>query len=313
MDDSTGSAIAAGLGQRQPLEAAATRRRRLAELTATWRLSGALIASAIVIALAAVAVLHSAGGWEYYRTPLAARPYAAGHDRLRPSGVVGHWMGIVGLALMVVPVAYTVRKKSRRLARVGSMKVWLDVHVFCGIVGPALVTFHAAFKFNGLISVAYWSMLAVMLSGFVGRYLYVRMPRSIRGAELSYEEILGRAAALQSAIRDMGLPAAIADRLGLSERDDLESAAPRVPPPRPRALRREMRAAGVPPDLVREAIRLASVRATLLRRLQYLKQTRRLFAAWHVFHQPLVWVMFAIVLVHIGVAVYLGYAFFLQR
>ena len=65
------------------------------------------------------------------------------------------------------------------------MKTWLEVHIFCGIVGPVLVTFHTSFKFNGIVSVAYWSMVAVVLSGFVGRYLYVRIPRSLRGIELT--------------------------------------------------------------------------------------------------------------------------------
>ena len=40
------------------------------------------------------------------------------------------------------------------------------MHLFCGVVGPVLVTFHTSFKFNGLVSVAYWSMVIVMLSGF---------------------------------------------------------------------------------------------------------------------------------------------------
>jgi hypothetical protein len=44
-----------------------------------------------------------------------------------------------------------------------------------------------------------------------------------------------------------------------------------------------------------------------------LSRTRRLFALWHVFHLPLVYVMFAIALVHIALAVYLGYGSVLQR
>jgi hypothetical protein len=49
-------------------------------------------------------------------------------------------------------------------------------------------------------------------------------------------------------------------------------------------------------------------RAQLLRRLAQLNRTRQRFSAWHVFHQPLVYVMFAIAAIHIGVAVYFGYA-----
>jgi hypothetical protein len=285
-------------------------RQSTAALTRGWPLSGTLVASAAAVAVVAAAVLWGAGGWEYYRTPLTVRAYAPAHRILRPSGLVGHTLGIAGLAMMLVPLAYAARKKWRRLSRFGSMKTWLDVHIFCGIVGPVLVTFHSALKFNGVISVAYWSMVAVMLSGFVGRYLYVRMPRSIRGVELSYEEIVARAGTLQEALGALGLPAALAERLQAA--GDAASDGPVRRHVRLRAIRRAMTACGIQPVVVREAVELSGARASLLRRLAYLKRTRQLFALWHVFHQPLVYVMLAIVIVHIGVALYLGYAFFLQ-
>lgn len=281
--------------------------RRLPDLSQPWSLSGALLASALAIVGVGAVVLYGAGGWEYYRTPLAVRAYAPGHAALRPSGAIGHSLGIVGLAMMLVPVAYSIRKKWSALSRLGSMKAWLEVHIFCGIVGPVLITFHAALKFNGLISVAYWSMMAVMLSGFVGRYLYVRMPRSIRGAELSYEEILGRATAMKSALEEMGLSGSLTERL-----ENL-GGNPVVRAIRLHAVRRNMIREGVPRALARDATHLAVARESLLRRLGYLQRTRRLFAMWHMFHQPLVYLMFAIVLLHIGLAIYLGYAFFLQR
>jgi hypothetical protein len=276
------------------------------DLGQPWPLSGALIASFLTICGIGLAVLYAAGGWDYYRTPLGVRPYAQAHAALRPSGTVGRALGTAGLAMMLFPVAYSVRKKWKRLARAGSMKTWLDVHIFCGIVGPAFITFHSALKFNGLISVAYWSMMAVMLSGFVGRYLYVRVPRSIRGVELGYEEIVARAGALHAELQATGLPPALVEALETVERT-----------PRAvkrwlglRAVRRGMVERGFPAGLAHEAIELASARASLLRRLGYLQRTRRLFAMWHVFHLPLVYVMFAIAAIHIGVALYLGYAFF---
>lgn len=276
-------------------------------VAATWSLSGALLASALTIALVAGYVLYVQQGLDYYRTPLRVRAYAAQHDALRPSGAVGHSLGIAGLAMMLVPIVYSIRKKWRRLSRVGSMKAWLEVHIFCGIVGPVLVTFHSALRFNGLISVAYWSMVAVMLSGFVGRYLYVRMPRSIRGVELSYAEIVAQTAMLKAALEDTGLPTELVERLEAISGGTLR----RFVQLRP--LKRAMARQDVPLALARDAVQLAVARASLLRRLAYLKRTRQLFAMWHMFHQPLVYVMFAIVLVHILVALYLGYAFFLQR
>ena len=60
-------------------------------------------------------------------------------------------------------------------------------------MGPVLVTLHTAFKFNGIVSIAYWSMVLVVLSGFVGRYLYVRVPKTLRGTELSHSRSSTRA------------------------------------------------------------------------------------------------------------------------
>ena len=40
----------------------------------------------------------------------------------------------------------------------------------------------------------------------------------------------------------------------------------------------------------------------LQQRRHTLAATKRLFDLWHVFHLPLVWVMFAIVSIHVGVA-----------
>ncbi|RPJ62916.1 MAG: hypothetical protein EHM24_25265, partial [Acidobacteria bacterium] len=185
----------------QPLRGA----RRTDEWLRPSALVNVLVVSGAAVAAVTAIVLFTAGGWDYYRTPLRVRAYAQAHAALRPSGTIGHALGIAGLLMMTVPVLYSMRKKWRVLGRLGEMRHWLNVHIFCGIVGPVLVTFHAALKFNGLISVAYWSMVIVVLSGFVGRYLYVRMPRTIRGIELTYEEILAEAADLRREMASTGL------------------------------------------------------------------------------------------------------------
>ncbi len=261
--------------------------------------------SALTVAAVTAAVLVAAGGWDYYTTPLRVRAYQPAHAALRPSGSIGHLLGAAGLAMMTVPVLYAIRKRWSRASRLGGMKGWLDVHIFCGTVGPVLVTFHAAMKFNGVISVAYWSMVAVMLSGFVGRYLYVRIPRSLRGAELSYAEIEAQAAGMLNELAAAGVALTHVAEIGTG----------RGPIGRRRRSRAHRRLVdqGLEPDRAARVVRLAAERAVLLRRLAHLSRTRRLFALWHVFHLPLVYVMFAIVLVHIALAVYLGYGSFLQR
>jgi hypothetical protein len=265
----------------------------------------------------AVWVLWRLDGWAYYTTPLRVRGYHHAHALLKPSGAVAHLCGVAGVLMMFVPIVYQVRKRWKRLRRWGPLKTWLEVHIFCGVVGPVLVTVHTAMRFNGLISVAYWSMTLVVLSGFVGRYLYVRIPKTIRGTELGYDEIIDRATELKMRLIEMRLPAALFARLDAFERAT-------APEPHAftlaghlsnqvrtrRGLRRlagHLRGAGVDAHLVTDIVRLSSERASLLARLAYLHQTKRLFGAWHVFHQPLVYVMFAIAALHVGVALYLGY------
>ena len=76
-----------------------------------------------------------------------------------------------------------------------------------------LVTLHTSFKFNGIISAAYWSMVLVMLSGFVGRYLYVRIPRSIRGNELTRAELEAEADELKDSLATAGASDAVLRRI----------------------------------------------------------------------------------------------------
>jgi hypothetical protein len=264
-----------------------------------------LALSALAVTLVAAAVLVQGDGLRYYGTPLGVRAYQPAHRLLRPSGAVGQALGVAGLVMMLVPVAYAVRKRWSPMARAGSMKSWLDVHIFCGMVGPALVTFHTSFKFNGIVSVAYWSMVIVVLSGVIGRYLYVRIPRSLRGAELSYAEIEARAAGLMADVAAAGVPASDLERAatGWGAAAWLER----------RRTRRRLVERGLDRATADRVLALASERALLLRRLTHLARTRRLFALWHVFHLPLVYLMFAIVIAHVGLAWYLGYASFLQR
>ena len=295
--------------------------RPAAALAAHKRSPRAVLALSLLVTIAVVAfLLIGLHGWEYYRTPLGVRGYAAAHKVLRPSGSVGLALGIGGSVLMLAMQAYSVRKKVKAMGRLGSLQAWLDFHIFCGILGPVLITFHTSFKFNGIVSVAYWSMVLVFASGFVGRYLYVRIPKSIRGQELSVAQVEQRAAELKSDLVAMRLPKHLMDEVAAFEA--------RVIPPTDReprlgglwfgeahiriallALRRRIRHDGVGARTLHDVLALTAERAVLLRRLAYLKKTKKLFELWHVFHRPLAYVMLVIVIVHIATAVYFGYAF----
>ncbi len=262
-------------------------------------------------------ILFGLGGRAYYLTPLGVRAYASAHRLLKPSGPAGQTFGLIGTVLMLVPFAYMARKRIRRVAAPGTLKGWLEVHLFCGVVGPVLVTFHTSFKFNGIISAAYWSMVAVVLSGFVGRFLFVRIPRSIRGVELTRAELDARAADLHTAIvessGDTALLTCVTDfeqrlapRAGARGLADLffgELGFGR----RLRRFERDLIAGGMPESHRRSIVDLAAERALTVRRAAYLQQTRKFFELWHVFHLPLVYLLLLIAAAHIALVIYMGY------
>jgi len=282
------------------------------------RLSGSGLAWGAAASLALVTwIVLGVGGARYYLTPLKVRAYDPLHALLRPSGPIGQTLGVAGTVLLLVPFLYMARKRLRGLRGSGPLQRWLELHLFCGVFGPVLITFHTSFKFNGLISAAYWSMVIVMLSGFVGRYIYVRIPRSIRGHELTRAELDAQLTAWQDELAGSSDSPAVLGRIDAFEREsvpaddrlsfvdqffgDLRVAR------RLRALDLELQAHGVAAEQREALVRLASERSVLLRRVAYLRRTRRLFDLWHVFHLPLVYLLLVIATAHIGLALYLGY------
>lgn len=299
---------------------AAAPRERGARLWSSPRIlrSGVGLATVTCAVMAAVVVLGM-GGWRYYTAPLDVRAYTDLHPLLRPSGAVGVPLGIAGLLLMSVMHLYTLRKRFPSLAWMGPLPFWLEFHIYCGIVGPFLITLHTSFKFNGIISVAFWSMLIVVGSGFVGRYLYVHIPRSIRGRELTREELDARAAELWQELGQRPVPQQLLSRLERFEAHSVTD--PEAPVGwlglfggelllriRLVVLGLTSRRASRDRVLVDRVLTLTAERAILLRRIAYLKKTRRLFDLWRVYHKPLAVLMGLIVIVHVALVAYLGYA-----
>lgn len=106
-----------------------------------------------------------------------------------PSKGIWHPVGWAGSAMMVVMMLYTVRKRVPFLRSFGSMRRWLSMHMFLGILGPLMVTFHTTFKLHGLIATSFWCMIVTMVFGILGRYIYVQIPRGVSGAELGVKDI----------------------------------------------------------------------------------------------------------------------------
>ncbi len=100
------------------------------------------------------------------------------------SDLFGHGLGIFGFILMLLTeTLYSLRKRTRS-ASWGKMSTWLQFHIFMGLVGPYMVLLHTSWKFNGLAGATTLLTLIIVVSGFIGRYIYTRIPRTLDGLEI---------------------------------------------------------------------------------------------------------------------------------
>jgi hypothetical protein len=282
--------------------------------------------------LAAAVVLVFAGyGYDYYTLGAAQRPFSDKHDLLRPSGTIGIKLGMLGVFLFFLIYLYPLRKKWGWLGRQGNSRHWLDFHVVLGTTAPFIIALHSSFKFGNIAGMAFWSMLAVTISGFVGRYLYAQIPRSLNAAELTFKELEdtenGIRADLANQKMIFGWPMeALYDFPGKDAvaQSSLIGALLWmivIDCKRPFQISLlRLQAAGFGGWLVslcglrrtqelklEQAIALARRQAALSKRILFLGRTQQIFNLWHVVHRPFSYAFAILALLHISIALYMGY------
>lgn len=129
--------------------------------------------------------------------------YLAQREEFTPKEGVGYWIGIVGGSLMLVLLAYPLRKRSRLLSRAGSARAWFQLHMMLGIIGPVLILYHCNFSLGDTNSnVALFAMLMVAGSGILGRYIYSKVHNGLYGARSDLNDLLAQATSLVPAIEN---------------------------------------------------------------------------------------------------------------
>src|SRR5882757_7478834 len=124
----------------------------------------ALVLSLILIS---ITVGLAYRGWSFYRLSLEDRVEHPDFRTLRPSGTLGNGYGWVAAVLVVMNLSYLIRRRFGG-STLGSMRVWLDVHVFTGLVAAVLVSFHSAFQLRTPIATASTVSLAlVVITGLI--------------------------------------------------------------------------------------------------------------------------------------------------
>jgi hypothetical protein len=285
---------------------------------------GYLIAAALIAGIFAY-------GLNYYTLNSADRPFSPKHALLKPSGAIGVKLGMLGLGMFLCIFLYPLRKRWTWLGRQGSSRHWLDNHVLLGIAAPFVIALHAAFKFRGFAGIAFWIMLAVSLSGIIGRYLYGQIPRSLNAAELSLKEVqdiqakLGEQLAEQKVLPQSDLRAVLS--LPPAERVQKLPTVVALVYMMLLDLSRIFKIAGLRrrhlsfgeqmfrlgglvktkhPELER-AIAVAREEASIAKRVLFLSCSQKVFHLWHVVHKPFSYTFALLAIVHIVLVAMMGY------
>jgi hypothetical protein len=228
-------------------------------------------------------------------------------------------LGIVGSIFMILGVTlYMARKRYRVFSRLGILKHWLEFHIFLCTLGPILVLFHTAFKFGGIVAISFWSMVAVFLSGIIGRFIYIQIPRSIEGRELSLHEIRDMKSDLGTVLNELlHLDAEsyniIVDsvkkkvelyhknammRIYRKYSDDFNTIL---------VVKAVLKKNNVSKGHQKQVLTLVKNDISLNRRIDRLVVMKNLFKYWHVAHLPFALVMLIIMIIHVGVTLVFGY------
>ncbi len=252
----------------------------------------------VVIFLVAVYIVY-----ETASTPAGGHPF-------------GHALGILGATLMLVTELLYSARKRWGFFKFGQVRHWLSFHIFTGIVGPTLVLMHTGMVFQGLAGFTMALTVLVVASGFLGRYIYTAVPRTLAGVEVDRrtleaqvirqrQELLDwstdKSARVQTLVRQemalvagggsMPATAVLTRRFKeVNERQRLRTAI--------RKLEKEEQAR------MAEIERLIRQQRRLISQINSLQAVRQMMGWWHTLHVPLGLTLFSAMFIHIFASIY---------
>lgn len=113
-----------------------------------------------------------------------------------------YWIAVTGGSMMLLLFTYPLRKHLRFMQALGKVKWWFWFHLFLGVAGPWLILVHSTFRVGSLnAGVALYSMVIVVASGVIGRFIYVRVHRGLNGERMTLLELGKRARLVESDAR----------------------------------------------------------------------------------------------------------------
>ena len=217
----------------------------------------------------------------------------------------GGVFGVTGALLMLVPLAYLVVKRNKKLKQAVtkhvSMRTLLAWHIYAGVLGPILVILHSGHKYNSPLGIMLTAMtLLVVVSGFIGRYLMSGFAKEIKAKKAMLSELQN---AYDQAVVEVGSHPATAEGLrpfsGFFSRLTagflLPEASDTVSSPGQSTI-----------ALIRLAESIADVEYAIATHEDF----KQWFGEWLKFHIVISFVLYALMFVHVYYAVYFGLRWF---
>lgn len=256
-------------------------------------------------------------GWSYYVLPPLGRLRSPMHAAFKSAGSWGHGVGIAATAFMLSNFLYALRKRARWLSGVGDMRAWLVFHIFVGFMSPLVIAFHAAFQSKNLLATATAvSLVVVVLTGIIGRYIFGLVPAAA-GKALELEDL--QATFVRSRAEVEPLLESVSDPAPVRRLFDAVTA-----PLPPGSLLHSL--VTLPIQSIhsryalwsvgalfndkesREAFRADFLELERLRlQISFFRSIKSLMRVWRIFHASLAVFLVLVMAAHIGVSLYLGY------
>ncbi len=139
---------------------------------------------------------------------LALAAYALDRPPVAPYGGtwLGYVLGTVAAGLMFFQLWLGVRRRHHQAS--GRLHGWVSAHVYFGVTLVVLASLHSGFQLGWNIhSLAYVLVLAMMITGLYGVYLYLRLPRLMTDnmGDDSFQDLLLIIADLDERAREQAL------------------------------------------------------------------------------------------------------------
>jgi len=239
-----------------------------------------------------------------------------------PRSDLGWYLGVVGSVMMLLMLAYPLRKHVGFMRRWGALKNWFRLHMIMGIVGPTLVLFHSTFHLRSTnATIALFSMLGVVISGIIGRFIYTKIHYGLYGRRATLEKIQVEFAGHSNDAKSrLHFAPRVEQWLQSFERDSKQldrSFTSHLFSPLTIGSKRIILAFRCARELRKilkterhpefrggasEAIQLASSYLRECQRVAQFSTFERFFSLWHVLHVPLIYILAACTIFHIVAA-----------